>query len=140
MPLHKNEKYYLEDIFQKFIKPHFSINDYIVFFEWDPVSRNYRYVVTPKGNRNKFISFYLHKHEKIDDFEMVIVYTSVGGFNVHNTQKIMFLLAHDDLERFNLFYQDFIDDLDEKSFEESPVDFFIPFSISGRKKNNHKPE
>lgn len=124
----------MKDIFQRFIEPHFPINDYIIFFEWDSISRDYRYVVTPKGDRNKFISFYLRKNDKVDDFEVVIIYTSIGEFNFHNTQKLLFLLAHDDLERFNQFYQDFIDDLDEKSFKESPVDFFIPFSITGQKK------
>ncbi len=136
----KNEKYYWVDIFQRFIDPYFSINDYIIFFEWDQISRDYRYVVTPKENKNKFLSFYLHKHDKIDDFEMAIIYTNVGGFNFHNTQKLQFLLAHDDLERFNRFYQDFIDDLREKSTNRFPVDFFIPFSITGPKKYNQNKE
>ena len=131
--MHKVEKHYLEEIFRKFIKPHFSIDNYIVFFEWDTISRHYRFVVTPKGDRNKFISFYLHKHDKIDDFEVVIIYTDVGGFNAHYNQKLMFLLAHDDLGRFNQFYQEFIDDLDEKSFEGSPVDSFVPYTFKRNK-------
>ncbi|MCG6191533.1 hypothetical protein [Maribellus maritimus] len=132
--MNHNEKYYLQEIFEKFIQPNFSIVDYIIFFEWDNITRNYRYVVTPKENKNKFISFYLHKHDKIDDFKMVVIYTSVGEFNSHNTQKLLFLIAHDDLERFNHFYQDFIDDLNEKSFKESPFDFYIPFFVKSGKK------
>lgn len=129
MNLNISEKHHFNNIFEKFIKPHFSILKFIIFFEWDYIARNYRYVVMPKGDKNKFISFYLHKHEKIDDFEMVIIYTAIGEFNLYNTQKLLFLLSYDDLERFNQFYQDFIHDLEEKSFKESPVDFYIPFSI-----------
>ena len=132
--MNQSEKYYLQEIFEKFIKPNFSITDYIIFFEWDSITRNYRYVVTPKGNKNKFISFYLHKHDQIDDFEMVAIYTSVGEFNSQNTQKLLFLFAHDNLERFNRFYQEFIDDLNEKSIQESPIDFYIPFFVERRKK------
>ncbi len=133
--MNHSEKHYLQEIFEKFIQPNFSVTDYIIFIEWDSITRNYRYVVTPKGNRNKFISFYLHKHDKVDGFEMVAIYTSVGEFNSHNTQKLLFLLAHDDLERFNQFYQDFIDDLKEKNVKESPIDFYIPFSVKCGKKN-----
>ncbi|MCG6191536.1 hypothetical protein [Maribellus maritimus] len=61
---------------------------------------------------------------------MVVIYTSVGEFNSQNTQKLLFLLAHDGLERFNRFYQEFIDELKEKSDKESPVDFYIPFYIT----------
>jgi hypothetical protein len=76
----------------------------------------------------------LHKHDKIDDFKMVVIYTSVGEFNSQNTQKLLFLLAHDGLERFNRFYQEFIDDLNEKSVTESPVDIYIPFYITSWEK------
>ena len=124
--MNKNEKYYLEDIFQRFIKPHFSINDYIIYFERDQISRDYRFVVTPKGDKNRFIGFYLHKREKVGDFELVMIYTSIGDLDFYNTEKLLFLLDQDDLEHFNQFYQDFIDDLDEKSLKESQVDFFIP--------------
>jgi len=124
--LNENEKYYLEDIFQRFIEPHFSVVDYVILFEWDQVSRDYRYVVTPRGDKNKFICFYLHKSNQIDAFEMVIIYTKVGAFNFHNTQKILFLLEHDDVERFNRFLQEFIDDLDEKRLYGSLFDVFSP--------------
>ncbi|MHA7110320.1 hypothetical protein ACRTDU_09355 [Sunxiuqinia elliptica] len=127
--LNKKEKYYLEDIFKKFIIPHFSINDFIIFFEWDRIAQNYRYVVTPQQNKNKFFSFHLHKRDKVNDFEVIIIYTNIDGFNFHNTQKLLFLLAHDDLKRFKKFYQDFIDDLNEESHEKFTVDFFIPFTI-----------
>ena len=132
--MNSNEKYYLQEIFEKFIKPNFSITDYIIFFEWDRITRNYRYVVTPKENRNKFISFYLHKYDRFDDFEMIIIYTSVGEFNFHNKQKLLFLLGHDDLDRFNRFYHEFIDDMNQKNIKESPVDFYVPFYITSRKK------
>ena len=132
--MNKNEKYYLQEIFEKFIHPNFPITDYIIFFEWDRITRNYRYVVTPKENKNKFVSFYLHKYDRFDDFEMIIIYTSVGEFNFHNKQKLLFLLGRDDLERFNRFYQEVIDDLNEKNREKSPVDFYIPFFIASRRK------
>ena len=106
--MNNNEKYYLQEIFNKFIEPHFPITDYIIFFEWDNISRKYRFVVTPFRNKNKFISFYLHKNDKVDDFEMIVIYTSVGEFNSHNTQKLLFLFVYDNLERFNKFYQEFI--------------------------------
>ncbi len=131
--MNNSEKYYLEDIFEKFIEPHFSITDYIIFFEWDRISGNYRFVVTPKGDKNKFICFYLHKYDEVDSFKMIVIYTSVGEFNFHNTQKLLFLLAHDDIERFNRFYQDFIDDLNEQSAKKSPVDFYIPFFVKSGK-------
>ncbi|WP_319589598.1 hypothetical protein [uncultured Draconibacterium sp.] len=133
--MNNKEKYYLQEIFEKFIQPHFSITDFIIFFEWDHISRKYCFVVTPIRNKNKFINFYLHKHDKIDDFEMIAIYTSVGEFNSQNTQKLLFLLAHDDLQRFNRFYQEFIDDLNEKSVKESPIDFYIPFLLNLKKKN-----
>lgn len=132
--MNKSEKYYWKDIFEKFIEPHFSISDYIIFFEWDRVSRNYRYVVTPIGNKNKFISFYLHKYERVDDFNLVVIYTSVGEFEFHNTQKLLFLLSHDDPERFNRFYMEFIEELNEKNAKEFPVDFYIPFVVKNKKK------
>ncbi|AHW62116.1 hypothetical protein FH5T_15525 [Draconibacterium orientale] len=66
---------------------------------------------------------------------MIAIYTSVGEFNSQNTQKLLFLLAHDDLQRFNRFYQEFIDDLNEKSVKESPIDFYIPFLLNLKKKN-----
>jgi hypothetical protein len=87
----------------------------------------------PRGNKNKFIGFYLNKHDKIDDYEMIMVYTSVGVLNSHNNQKLLFLLAHDDFERFNRFYEDFIESMAEKSIEEIPVDFYVPFSMTNRK-------
>ena len=132
--MNKKEKYYLQEIFNKFIEPHFSITDYIIYFEWDTISRKYRFVVTPIRNKNKFISFYLHKHDKIDDFEMIAIYTSVGEFNYQNTQKLLFLLAHDNLDRFNRFYQEFIDDLNEKSLLKFPIDFYVPFFVDRGKK------
>ena len=132
--MNKKEKYYLQEIFNKFIEPHFSITDYIIYFEWDTISRKYRFVVTPIKNKNKFISFYLHKHDKIDDFEMIAIYTSVGEFNYQNTQKLLFLLAHDNLDRFNRFYQEFIDDLNEKSLIKFPIDFYVPFFVDRGKK------
>ena len=132
--MNKKEKYYLQEIFNKFIEPHFSITDYIIYFEWDTISRKYRFVVTPIRNKNKFISFYLHKHDKIDDFEMIAIYTSVGEFNYQNTQKLLFLLAHDNLDRFNRFYQEFIDDLNEKSLIKFPIDFYVPFFVDRGKK------
>lgn len=131
--MEQDEKYNLEDIFQRFIKPHFSIDDYVIFFEWDQISRDYRFVVTPRGDKNKFICFYLHKNSRLYSSEMVIVYTKIGAFNFHNTQKLLFLLAHDEIERFNRFYQDFIDDLDEESFNGSLFDVFVPFFIRNAK-------
>ena len=133
--MNENEKYYLGDIFQRFIEPHFSIIDYVILFEWDQVSRDYRYVVTPRGDKSKFICFYLHRNSRIDASEMIIIYTKIGAFNFHNTQKILFLLEHDDAERFNRFLQEFIDDLDEESFSGSLFDVFSPvvFRKHGRK-------
>ena len=64
---------------------------------------------------------------------MIAIYTSVGEFNSQNKQKLLFLLAHDDLERFNRFYQEFVDDLNEKGVKESPIDFYIPFFIEYEK-------
>ncbi|WP_233377679.1 hypothetical protein [Maribellus sp. CM-23] len=132
--MNNEEKYYLEDIFYRFIQPYFSIEDYIIFFEWDRISRSYRYVVTPIGNKNKFISFYLREYDNVCDFRLVVIYTSVGEFNFHNTQKLLFLLAYDDLERFNEFYEELIDELKEKSVKDSPFDFFIPFYMVEREK------
>ncbi|WP_372773603.1 hypothetical protein [Mangrovibacterium sp.] len=139
--MNKKEKYYLEDIFHRFIEPYFSIDEYIVRFERDRISRDYRYVVNPKGDKNRFIGFYLHRREKVDDFELVIIYTKVGDLNFHNTKKLLFLLDQDDLERFNRFYQELIDDLDEKSLKDSEVDFFIPFFFTnGKSEVNRKLE
>lgn len=129
-----DEKYYLEEIFYRFIQPYFVIEDYIIFFEWDRISRSYRYVVTPNGNKNKFISFYLRESKSISEFELVVIYTSVGEFNFHNTQKILFLLGYDNLERFNQFYQELIEELNEKTVKDSPFDFFIPFFMVDREK------
>jgi len=127
-------KYYLEEIFYRFIQPYFSIEDYIIYFEWDRISRSYRYVVTRNGNKNKFISFYLRESKSISEFELVVIYTSVGEFNFHNTQKILFLLGYDNLERFNQFYQELIEELNEKTVKDSPFDFFIPFFMVDREK------
>ena len=124
--MNKNEKYCLEDIFNRFIKPYFSVENYIIYFEWDQLIRDYKYVVTPKGNNNKYMSFFLHNHDKIDDYEMVIVYTNVDEFNNHNKRKLMFLLAYDDIERFNTFYLDFVNELDEKSLKEICIDNIRP--------------
>lgn len=30
--MNNKEKYYLQEIFEKFIQPHFSITDFIIFF------------------------------------------------------------------------------------------------------------
>ena len=65
--LDKNEKYYLEDIFNRFVEPYFSINNYIIYFGWDQISRAYRYVVTPKDDKNKFISFYMDFVNELDE-------------------------------------------------------------------------
>lgn len=99
------------------------------FFEWDRISRNYRHVVTPTADSNKFIRFYLNKGKTSADFEVVITYSSVNSFNFHHTQRLLFLLAHDDLERSNCFYQDLINDLDKKSSRGIPVDFLSPLSM-----------
>ncbi|MCK3684247.1 hypothetical protein [Maribellus sp. YY47] len=124
----------MEEIFYRFIQPYFSIEDYIIYFEWDRISRSYRYVVTRNGNKNKFISFYLRESKSISEFELVVIYTSVGEFNFHNTQKILFLLGYDNLERFNQFYQELIEELNEKTVKDSPFDFFIPFFMVDRGK------
>lgn len=76
------------------------------------------------ADRNKFISYCLNKHKTSADFEVVIIYSSVNSFDFHHTQRLLFLLAHDDLKRFNCFYQDFIDNLEKKSTRKYPVDFF----------------
>jgi len=128
--LDKNEKYYLEDIFERFIEPYFSINNYIIYFGWDQISRAYRYVVAPKGDINKFLSFFLHKYDKIDDFEMIIIYTNVDENNNQNTRKLMFLLPYDDIHRFNSFYMDFVKELDEKSLKEAHIGFIRPIRPS----------
>ena len=127
--MNKQEKYYLEDIFDRFIKPHFTITEYIVLFEWDRITRSYRYVVTPKWNKNKFISFYLRELENVKDFEMVVIYTSVGEFNFHNVQKLLYLLTYDNLERFNHFYKEFIYELKTKSVQDFPFELYTPFFI-----------
>ena len=128
--MNRNERDYLEDIFNRFIEPYFSIDNYIIYFRWDQLSRAYMYVVTPKGNKNKYMSFYLKNHSKTVDFEMVIIYTNVDEFNNHNTRKLMFLLAYDDIERFNNFYLDFVNELDEKSLKETRIDHIRPIHPS----------
>jgi hypothetical protein len=88
---------------------------YIIYFEWDEAFELYKYVVNPKGDLNKFISFYMIKHDKKDDFVLNIIYTNVDEFNNHNVRKLNFSLSHDDFSRFNKFYLDFVSELDEKA-------------------------
>ncbi len=122
----KTPKYYLNEIFNKFIEPYFSLNNYIISLEWDTIYGAYKYVVTPKGNLNKFISLYLFGHGMKNNFEMRIIYTHIDEFNNHYTKKLTFLLAFDDINRFNNFYKDFINELDEKSLNDINIGVLRP--------------
>jgi hypothetical protein len=65
---------------------------------------------------------------------VVIIDTRIGGFHFHNTQKSLFLLSDNDLERFNQFYQDFIDNLNEKALKNPLLIFSFPFPSRVEKK------
>lgn len=111
----KTEKYYQEDIFLKFVKPYFSNEEFYIDFGWDSISRAYRYIITPKKNKNKFLSLFLHKNDTKENFKLIITFSNVDENNNYNRRRIMFLLGYDDIKRFNSFYTDFVKELKEDS-------------------------
>lgn len=133
-----DNKYYLNNIFQRFIQPYFSINNYVIYLEWDLIRRAYKYVIIPKGDPSKYMSLFLFGGDKKDDFQMTVVYTIVDEFNNHNTRKLTFLLAYDEINRFNSFYKDFVSELDEKSLNEVNIEIIRPAYLRFKPKHHGK--
>ncbi len=127
--LNNKEKYYWNAICSDYVRPYFSMTDFLVVFEWDSISRTYRLAVSPWSEPGRRLHFYQVQHDKVDDAEMVIVYTRLDEYNFRNPRQLKFLLEHDDPHRFRRFYGEFIAELHTAGKGVTSPDYFSPLTL-----------